>query len=199
MIIVADDHEAQAARAEGRLVCSACGGRFGKHGFARARSVRTRGGGRRELRPARVRCTNPACGRTHVLLAAWCVPGRADDAETIGAALQAAVAGQGHRPIADRLGVPAGTVRGWLRAARAGADWLYQTAVSARDRVNVIRDDPALPLSEHTPLAHAIDALGAAAAAIRRFLGAALGISGWPLIVLITGGRLLRPPLVSSG
>lgn len=66
------------------------------------------------MRPARVRCTNPACGRTQVLLPAWCVPGRADDADTIGSALLAAAAGQGHRPIAERLGVPADTVRGWL-------------------------------------------------------------------------------------
>uniref|UniRef100_UPI0035145477 hypothetical protein n=1 Tax=Candidatus Mycobacterium methanotrophicum TaxID=2943498 RepID=UPI0035145477 len=63
--------------------------------------MRTCGGGRRHLRLARVRCTNPACGRTHVLLPAWCVPGRADDASTIGAALSAAAAGQGHRPIAS--------------------------------------------------------------------------------------------------
>ena len=127
-----------------------------------------------------------------MLLPAWCVSGRADDADTIGSALQAAVAGQGHRPIADRLGVPTGTVRGWLHAARAGTQWRYQTAVTARDRVNIIRDDPALPLPDRTPLAHAIDALGAAAAAIRRFFGAALRISGWQLIVLITGGRGLR-------
>ena len=40
----------------------------------------------------------------------------------IGAAIEAKVAGEGHRPIARRLGVPADTVRGWLRrfAERAG-------------------------------------------------------------------------------
>ena len=40
----------------------------------------------------------------------------------IGAAIEAKVAGLGHRPIAERLGVPKDTVRGWLRrfVVRAG-------------------------------------------------------------------------------
>ena len=46
---------------------------------------------------------------------------RADAGAVIGAALEAAAAGAGHRTIAVRLGRPASTVRGWLRrfAARA--------------------------------------------------------------------------------
>jgi hypothetical protein len=40
---------------------------------------------------------------------------RQDEVSVIGAAIEAKVAGEGHRPIACRLGVPAGTVRGWLR------------------------------------------------------------------------------------
>ncbi len=40
---------------------------------------------------------------------------RADAAVVIGAALTARAAGLGHRRIAVWLGVPAGTVRGWLR------------------------------------------------------------------------------------
>jgi hypothetical protein len=57
-----------------------------------------------------------------VLLAEVCLLRRQDEAEVIGAAVEAHVAGEGHRPIAERLGVPAGTVRGWLRryAANAG-------------------------------------------------------------------------------
>jgi transposase len=40
----------------------------------------------------------------------------------IGRAIEAKVAGAGHRVIAERLGVPKDTVRGWLRrfALRAG-------------------------------------------------------------------------------
>ena len=94
MIIVADEQVAESARAAGQLVCPVCGGRLRKHGFSRPRSVRTYGGAHRTLRPARVRCAEPACGRTHVLLPAWCVPGRGVDADTIGAALLAAANGK---------------------------------------------------------------------------------------------------------
>jgi len=40
---------------------------------------------------------------------------RRDEVVVIGAAITAKVAGDGYRPIAARLGVPADTVRGWLR------------------------------------------------------------------------------------
>jgi hypothetical protein len=42
----------------------------------------------------------------------------------IGEALGLAACGQGHRRIAARLDRPPGTVRGWLRAARTGAERL---------------------------------------------------------------------------
>ena len=47
---------------------------------------------------------------------------RRDEVAVIGAAIEAKVAGLGHRPIAERLGVPKDTVRGWLRrfVVRAG-------------------------------------------------------------------------------
>lgn len=196
MIIVGDERLAEAECASHRLVCPQCGGRLRKHGFSRPRWVRT-GGGRRGLRPARVRCTSPACRRTHVLLPSWCVPGRADDADTIGSALLAAAGGQGHRPIAERLKVPQGTVRGWLRAARAHTGWLYQAGASVLHVVD--HEDPVVPPSGRSPLWHAIETLGAAAAAIRRFFGAALSTSAWALIMLITAGRLLRPALTRSG
>ena len=197
MIIVADEQVAEAARAAGQLVCPACGGRLRKHGFSRPRSVRIHGSAHRELRPARVRCAEPACGRTHVLLPAWCVPGRGVDADTIGAALLAAANGQGHRPIADRLGMPPDTVRGWLRAARDNSRWLYDTAVTALHKA--VRDDPALPQPNRSALWFAVDALGAAAAKIRRLFGTAVRTPAWSLIVLITGGRLLRPSPARSG
>ncbi len=95
--------------------------------------------------------------------------------------------------------MPADTVRGWLRAARTGSPWLCQRAAEVHSRVNLAREDPVLPVADRTPLAYAVDALGAAAAAVRRFFGAVLEASGWQLIVLITGGRLLRPPPDRSG
>ena len=98
--------------AGGELACPSCGGVLGgwgnalerRPGFWRARS----GAG-----PAQV--TMPGVRGTHVLLPAWCMSRRADAAAVIGAALEAAAAGDGHRKIAGLLGGPAETVRGWLR------------------------------------------------------------------------------------
>ena len=49
------------------------------------------------------------------MLAEVCLLRRQDEVEVIGAAIEAHVAGEGYRPIAERLGLPVGTVRGWLR------------------------------------------------------------------------------------
>ena len=64
-----------------------------------------------------------------VLLPSWCAPRRADGIEVIGAAAGLAMAGHGHRPIAVALGVPAATVRGWLRRLRARAGQLRAHAI----------------------------------------------------------------------
>jgi Homeodomain-like domain len=90
-----------------------------RNGYARVRRVRTRAW-QRQLRPQRVACRR--CGHNNMLLLSWCVPGRSDDAETIGVALLAAAQGQGHRPIAARLGRAESTVCGWLRAFHSQAD-----------------------------------------------------------------------------
>jgi hypothetical protein len=50
-----------------------------------------------------------------VLLPDRCLLRRQDEVVVIGAAIEASVAGEGYRRIAVRLGVPADTVRGWLR------------------------------------------------------------------------------------
>ena len=55
-------------------------------------------------------------GVTQELLPAWCRLRRAGAGEVIGLALEVEAAGAGHRVIAGRLGCPASTVRGWLRA-----------------------------------------------------------------------------------
>jgi hypothetical protein len=56
-----------------------------------------------------------------MLLPVRCPARRADGAGVIGQALALAAAGQRHRPIAEGLGRPAATVRGWLRRAVARA------------------------------------------------------------------------------
>jgi hypothetical protein len=47
---------------------------------------------------------------------------RQDEVSVIGAAIEASVAGEAYRRIAGRLGVPADTVRGWLRRFVLRAD-----------------------------------------------------------------------------
>jgi hypothetical protein len=199
VIIVRDEALAQQALTAGTLACphAGCGGLVYRDGRARARRVRTRDGGERELRPQRVACRR--CERVNVVLPAWCVPGRCDDAETIGVALLAAAQGRGHRPIAARLGRPATTVRGWLRAARSHAGALRERAWQLQDRLELERVSE-LIRPAGSPLGDAVAALGAAAAAARRFFGAdEFDTSAWEFIVLISGGRLLRPPRRASG
>ena len=117
--------EARAARVErdlvqGGLACPGCGGELRPWAHARGRTLRDRGRPVR-LRPRRKRCRS--CGATHVLLPTICLPRRLDLARVIRDALRAKARGAGHRRIAERLGVPPTTVRGWLRrfASRAGA------------------------------------------------------------------------------
>jgi len=96
----------------GLLSCPSCRGVLGPWGHARERVTRRFSGDWR-WRPRRARCRG--CRGTHVLLVEVCLLRRQEEVEVIGAAVEAHVAGVGHRSIAGRLGVPAGTVRGWLR------------------------------------------------------------------------------------
>ena len=120
----------------GELACPSCGGVLARWGNGAARRVRLPGGPDEQDRhlwlvPRRSRCRE--CGATHVLLPAWCLARRADAGEVIGLALEAKAAGSGHRVIAERLGRPASTVRGWLRAftPRAEQVRLVFTALAA--------------------------------------------------------------------
>jgi len=106
--------EADQVRVESRLTagevgCPGCPGVLAPWGWARRRGVRGVG----SLRPRRARCGG--CLVTHVLLPVTVLLRRADAVEVIGSALTARATGRGHRRIAVWLGVPAGTVRGWLR------------------------------------------------------------------------------------
>jgi hypothetical protein len=169
----------------GDLVCP-CGGGLRAWGYARQRVVRGVG----VLRPRRARCV--ACRVTHVLLTVSCLLRRADAVEVIGAAVRLKASGRGHRPIAARLGRPASTVRGWLRAfARNGG------AVRAVCTALLVELDPLTgPVPVHgSVVADAVEAVGACAAAARRRLGV-LGVvsawqSAWRVASAVTGGRLL--------
>lgn len=190
MITVPNTQDTDAQLAAAALVCPDCGDRLAPWGFARWRSVRGLAKKIR-VRPRRTICVG--CSTTHVLQPAELVPRRSVTVDVIGSVLLAAAEGAGHRSIAATRGFAAGTVRNWLRRFRANAESLRITAT-----ITATRLDPELPsLSGRAhPLAEAVDALGAvAAAALRR-----LGLSGsvWQRIALITRGQLLAPPTRSG-
>ncbi|HEV3295600.1 MAG TPA: DUF6431 domain-containing protein [Streptosporangiaceae bacterium] len=174
---------------EGRLTCPVCGARLRGWGHARPRVIRGEGGGGWRLRPRRVRCGG--CRRTHVLLPAFVLARRADAVAVIGAALAAAASGLGHRLVAERLGRPEATVRGWLRrfASRAEALRAGFTALAC-----ALDPDPLLPGPAGSLAADAVAAIvAAAAAAARRWGRDVFVLSAWELAAAVSSGRLLAP------
>ena len=169
----------------GGLVCPGCAGVLAGWGRARARVVRGRDGSQQVV-PRRARCTG--CRATHVLLPVLLLVRRADTAEVIGAALQGRAGGDGHRRIAERLGRPAATVRGWLRrfAARVEAVRVVFTL-----RARALAVDPVLPGPAGSGWADAVAAVEAAAAAFAaRFCVTA---PVWQVAAAVSAARLLAP------
>jgi hypothetical protein len=182
VLIVAEDlvgvEEDLAAR---RLGCPGCGsGVLAGWGFARWRVLRGPEGGR-WLRPRRGRCIE--CRATHVLLPDACLARRLDCVEVIGAALLAGTR-EGYRPIAARLGLPAETVRDWLRRARARAG-----VIAAHFAGWARALDGALVLHEvGDGLAGAVEAIGLCARAASLALGPR---AAWSWVSALTAGGLL--------
>ena len=178
----------------GELACPSCGGVLGGWGHGAERLVRVLDGSAVRVRPRRSRCRS--CGKTHVLLPAWCLLRRADAVAVIGAALVAAAAGGGFRVIARMLGRPGETVRGWLRrfASRAEAVRGFFTVLLARTA-----PDPVMPAGAGSVTAAAVSAIaGAAAAAGDRWplLGQ---VPVWAAASAASGGRLLAPGWPPAG
>ena len=178
MLLCLDAGAVAADLAAGTLACPSCpAGRLAPWGYGRERAVRLRGGRTTRLRPRRARCRS--CGRTRVLLPAWCAPRRADGIEVIGAAAGLAMAGAGHRPIAAALGVPAGTARGWLRRLRARAEPLRQHAIGELNGLGYYAPGaPSEPAG--SPLGDALNAVAAAVDCARRNFGHGPEMT-WPL------------------
>ena len=110
---------------------------------------------------------------------------RRDAVVDIGAALTAKAAGSGHRRIAVRLGVPAATVRGWLRRFDATAERVrahFTRWAAALDPTL----GPVVPAG--SPFADAVAAIGSAAAAAVRRLGPR---PAWQVASVLSGGGLL--------
>ena len=157
-------------------------------GHARARWIE---GLADSLRPRRARCRS--CRATHVLLPVTVLLRRAYAAERIWAALTARSNGSGHRRIGASLGVPAATVRGWLRRAaqrlEAMRAWFLTVAVTAGVDVRI-------PDASGCAWRDVLAAVATATAAIRFRFGAAglLGaVTPARVAVAVSGGRLLAP------
>ncbi|WP_246868499.1 DUF6431 domain-containing protein [Saccharopolyspora sp. ASAGF58] len=151
MIEVVDTEAARRALAAGRLRCPECAGTLRPWGRTRERTVVDHHG-TRTIRPDRARCQT--CGRTHTVLPAELLAGRSYTLGVIGPALAAGVLGVGHRRIAARLRVPAGTVRSWLRRARDNAAALCRVTAQNPGSAhlllagNVVHLDPAAAVFE---------------------------------------------------
>jgi transposase-like protein len=184
LLIAITEERVEAALTAGSLACPGCSGRLSPWGYARSREVRMLDGVRR-VTPRRGCCHG--CGATHVLCPSWFVPRRRDGADVIGEALRLAVHdGAGHRRIARQLARPPGTVRGWLRAARARAGSLR--ACATRWLVSL---DPELGvvIPAGSDLGDAVEAIIRAARAwVLRCGPGQLGV--WERAVLLTGGLL---------
>jgi len=189
-----DRDEVERQLAGGELACPSCGGVLGGWGNGRLRPVRTAEGPDAEVVPRRSRCRQ--CKGTHVLLPAWCLLRRADAAAVIGAALEAAAGGDGHRKIAGVAGRAASTVRGWLRrfAGRAEEGRVVFTVLLARTS-----PDPVMPAGAAGPVAAAVSAVAGAAAAVAQRWPAVGAVPVWAAASAASGGLLLAPGWPPAG
>jgi hypothetical protein len=183
LIVAADPVRVEQDLGVGVLGCPGCGGALGRWGFARRRRLRDLTGWV-EVRPRRGRCQ--VCRATHVLLPSVALLRRVDLARVIGLALLAKAQGRGHRVIARELGVPATTVRGWLRRFAERAELVRGHFT----RLACWLDPQAGPVCPRgSPVADAVEAIGTAAVAAARRFGPTLG--PWGFASGATGGRLL--------
>jgi hypothetical protein len=174
--------------AAGGFACPGCAAVLAPWGHGRVRWLRGPGGARVRVRPRRSRCIG--CLVTHVLLPVVALLRRADLAVLIGAALAAKAAGWGHRRIAESLGRPAATVRGWLRVFCSRAEPVR--AVFTGLQVALDPDPPAVEPAACL-VGDAVAAVLAAAAAVARRWPAVGALSPWETAVAVTGSRLLAP------
>ena len=182
LIVRSDADRVEADLAAGLVACPSCGESLGGWGFARWRTLRSESGPV-GLRPRRARCRS--CRSTHVLLPDAVLARRVDTVAVIGAALTKAAMSAGHRKVAEQLGRPPSTVRGWFRRFRAAA-----ARVAAHFSAWAHHLDPMLGAIEPagSPGADALEAIGVAARAASLRLGPR---PPWSWASVLTVGALL--------
>ncbi|MDZ4268628.1 MULTISPECIES: helix-turn-helix domain-containing protein [Mycolicibacterium] len=196
--VEADLVHVESRLAAGQIVCPVCpDGVLGGWGFARVRRIHGVAG---PVRPRRARCRS--CLVTHVLLSVRTLLRRGYAAQIIWDALALRARGWGHRRIADKLGTPGATVRGWLRRAAGRAEplrtWFLQVAVGTGIDVEI-------PDGAGCGWVDLVAAIVTAAAAIRTRFGpvGVLGVVTPPLVmVAVSSSQLLAPvwpPAVRRG
>lgn len=177
----------EAALVAGRIACLGCGGLLAPWGWARERVVRSAWSVVR-IRPRRGRCRS--CRATHVLLPVSLLVRRADTAEVIGAGLVMKAAGWGWRRVAERLGRPQATVRGWLRrfASRAEVVAGVFTALLV-----ALAPDPVPAAGSGSCFANAVAAIVAAWVGAGARWPLVVAVSPWRIAAAVSNGRLLAP------
>jgi hypothetical protein len=185
--------EADGARVEkrlhaGEISCPGCGGVLRPWGWGVERTLRGRGGLPVRVRPRRSWC--PACRSSHVLLPVTALLRRADTAEVVGAALAAKAMGTGWRTIAERLGLPGETVRGWLRSFARQAERIREFFTVQLVRLAV---DPVVPGPAADVFTDAVTVIGAVFAAAGARWPAVAALSPWLLAGAMTHGQLIFP------
>ena len=182
LIVCVEQARVEAELVGGLLGCPSCRGVLGPWGHGRERVLRCRAGDRL-VRPRRARCRG--CTATHVLLPDVALLRRQDEVSVIGSAIEAKVAGEGHRSIAARLGVHADTVRGWLRRFAERAE-----RVRAHFSRWAVALDPQLGavLPAGGPVADALEVIAIAARAWVLRFGPG---DPWRITSFLSGGVLL--------
>jgi hypothetical protein len=184
VLIVENDAEVvERDLAAGRFACPTClVGVLGRWGSARRRALRDG----EVFRPRRAICRSCLPAVTHVLLPDTCLLRRRDRVEVIGAALTAAIGGNDPcEAVADRLGLPAETVRGWLRRFRRRAEAIRSHFAAW---LAVLAPGGQAPQLRGSVALDALETIGAAARA------ASLALSQrepWSWVSRLSGGRLL--------
>ncbi len=188
MTVEADQARVESRLVEGGLRCPGCRGALRRWGWARQRRVL---GLVAPVRPRRARCSS--CGATHVLLPLTLLSRRGWAAAVVWSAVVLRGSGAGHRSAAAAVGVPATTVRGWLRRLGGRLAAAREAFISIAVAFGI---DVRAPDGMGCPWRDLLAAVGFALSAVRgRFGGTGLlgVVTAGQVAVAGSGGLLLAP------